>query len=138
MSMRYYGVDDVGLILSSSHIQMLAERICKDYSIQAWEDDRYELIDEVVDMLCLESISEFSGEALGINDDGTAVWDDCEHYWHDEIYYVGASRTASLCKAAYSDMNELCEEFKERIGKHMPENFDYRSNIKKIAGTYFG
>lgn len=44
----------------------------------------------------------------------------------------------ALFKAAYKDMNELIDEFKSDIGEYLPEDFDYRANIRHIVGTYFG
>ena len=35
-------------------------------------------------------------------------------------------------------MEEIVEELKSKVGEYLPEDFDYRKNIRHISGTYFG
>lgn len=59
-------------------------------------------------------------------------------YDGDRIYYIQVSSYPTLFKPAYKSMDELIAEFKEKVGEYLPEDFDYRSNIRHIVGTYFG
>ena len=33
---------------------------------------------------------------------------------------------------------ELTNEFKEKLGEYLPDNFDYRNHIRHISGCYYG
>ena len=37
-----------------------------------------------------------------------------------------------------NNMEEIVDEFKSKLGKYLPEDFDYRSRISHICGTYYG
>ena len=39
MSMRDYGVDDYGMVLNTNHLQLLASKVCSDYSEKEWSKD---------------------------------------------------------------------------------------------------
>jgi len=138
MSMRDYAVDDYGVVLNSNILHVLSVQLYDDCTDESWDKDKYEFIEGVVDTLGLEYIGEFTGEALKINDDGSDYWDDADYYNSDSIYYFSVSNYPTLFKAAYKDMNELINEFKERLGKYLPENFQYRHFTRHIVGTYFG
>lgn len=138
MSMRDYAVDDYGLVLNTNHLQCLASRALDDYSEEEWENGRLDIVQELVETLNIECISEFRGEAFVITNVGESDWSNTDIYNGDSIYYIGISVYPSLFKQAYSDMDELILEFKKKIGKYLPDNFDYRSNIRHIVGTYFG
>jgi hypothetical protein len=51
---------------------------------------------------------------------------------------VPINRSLSLFKAAYKNMDDMIADFKERVGEYMPEDFDYRANLRYIVGTYWG
>lgn len=138
MSMRDYAVDDYGLVLNTNHLQCLASRVLDDYSEEEWENGRLGIVQELVETLDIECISEFRGEAFVITNVGESDWSNTDIYNGDSIYYISISVYPSLFKQAYSDMDELTLEFKKKIGKYLPDNFDYRSNIRHIVGTYFG
>lgn len=138
MSMRDYAVDDYGLVLNGNHLQMLAARICEYYSEQDFDENRYEYYENVVDELSLESISEFTGEAMYVNNDGSSRWDSVDCYNSDSIYYLGLSKYATLFKSAYDNVDSVIAEFKERIGKYLPDDFPYRYCFRHIVGTYLG
>lgn len=138
MSMRDYAVDDYGLVLNTNDLHILSVNLIEDFTEEEWETEKYGYIEAVVDKLGIESISEFSGEAFTIKDNGESDWSNTDIYSGDAIYYVGTSSYPNLFKQAYKDINELIEEFKKKIGKHLPEDFDYRSSVRHIVGTYFG
>lgn len=138
MSMRDYAVDDYGLVLNTNHLHLISAKLLDDYSEKEWENDRYGLVEAVVDKLGIQSIGNFSGEAFTINDNGEPDWSNTEVYSEDPIYYVNTSAYPNLFKQAYKNINEIIDEFKKKIGEHLPLDFDYRNCIRHIVGTYFG
>lgn len=138
MSMRDYAVDDYGLVLNTDHLHCLSTMLLDDFTEAEWENDKYGCIEGVIDKLAIESISEFSGEAFAINDNGESDCANADVYSGEPIYYVGASVYPNLFKRAYKDINEMIDEFKTEIGKYLPADFDYKNNIRHIVGTYFG
>lgn len=137
MSMRDYGVDDYGLVLNTNHLQLLASKVLDDYSEDEWEEDRWGLVEELTNKLNIDYISEFYGTTFAVEDSGESCWLKGDPYAGDTIYYVSVSEYPNLFKRAYNNMDELVSEFKIKIGKYLPDNFDYRLNIKHIVGTYY-
>lgn len=138
MSIRDYAVDDYGLVFNSNHLKMLVTKLFADCTEQDFAEDMYGYLDELVDELGLEYISDFTGEAMYVNDDGTSRWDDVNSYSSDSIYYLRLSNYSTLFKAAYSSVDDVINEFKTNIGKHLPDNFPYRACLRHIVGTYYG
>ena len=138
MSMRDYGVNDYGMIVTEETMKLLASRYYDDYTEESWEEDWYCYADELYDDGVIEYISEFTGESMEVQDNGNHVWSSGETYDNDRIYYVSLLNCSTLFKAAYNNMDELVGELKERLGKYLPEGFDYRNNIRHIVGSYYG
>ena len=134
MSMRDYAVDDYGLLLNEETIKVIASKVIEDYTEDMDIDLAYELYDNGI----CEYISEFTGEAQEVDSNGFYWGGECEEYSSDVIAYVQASNYPTLFRRAYNNMDELVEEFKNKVGKYLPEDFDYRSNIRHICGTYYG
>ena len=86
----------------------------------------------------VEYISEFTGEAMVIDDNGNDDYNSSETYNDDTIYYVPTKNYGTLFKAAYANMEELESEFRNKFNKYLPDDFDYRKHICHIVGTYFG
>lgn len=138
MSMRDYAVDDYGLVLFSDDLRLLAEKIVDDFSECDWENDMYSIIEDVVDKLGVEYISSFTGETYQLLDDGDVDWADSDFFNDDMIYYIHVSKYPNIFEKAYESMDELLAEFKEKIGKYLPNDFDFRGHTRHIVGTYFG
>lgn len=135
MSMREWAVDDYGLLLTKEMIKAIASKVLDDLE----ERDEDEYGDALYEDGICEYIGEFTGEAIYIEDDGTEDWRRSgESYNGDRIYYVNVSKYPSLFKAAYENMDALIAEFKEKVGDYLPEDFNYRANIRHIVGTYWG
>lgn len=137
MSMRDYAVDDYGLVLDEETIKVIAFKVFDDFTEEEDASDcwGYELYDKGI----CEYISEFTGETQELTDDGVYTWcGECEDYRADSIVYVPTSKYPTLFKSAYNNMSEIVEEFKSKLGEYLPEDFDYRSRIRHISGTYFG
>lgn len=135
MSMRYYAVDDYGLLLTEETTKIIASKVCDDFD--DIEEDEYG--DALYDEGICEYIGDFTGEAGLINDDGMNDWIKTgEMYDGDRIYYINTSSYPTLFKVAYENMEVLIEEFKSKVGEYLPDGFDYRANIRHIIGTYYG
>lgn len=124
----YYGfliTDDVARIMAKKVVDKITESDdCKDILFEA--------------NICA-FISCFTGEAVCIDDNGHDAYNlfnlkTCEEFLCDTVYFIPAKSQSTLFKAAYKDMDELISEFKSEIGKYLPDDFDYRSNIRHIAG----
>ena len=135
MSMREYAVSDYGMILDEETIKVIASKVYEDYSEGEEDDWGYVLSDEGI----CDYISEFIGEAQSLEDDGTFTWgDNYTNYNCDTIYYISLSHYPTLFKKAYESMDEVIDELKSKLGEYLSEDFDYRSRICHISGTYFG
>lgn len=139
--MRDWGIDDYGLVLNTNHLQMLASQVYSNYSEEEWNSsssNRYEYIEQIAETIGIDYISEFSGEATPIYEDGTRDWTRSEIYNDDTIYYVSLCCYPNLFHASYKDMDEIVTELKSRVGKYFPKDFNYREYVCHIVGTYFG
>lgn len=137
MSMRDFAVDDYGLVLDKETIKVIASKVFEDFvdDDEEFGDWAYELYDKGI----CEYISEFTGEAQELDCDGIFLWGvDCKYYRAEGIAYVSLSRYPTLFKKAYNNMEEIVDECKSKLGKYLPEDFDYRSRICHICGTYYG
>lgn len=134
MSMRYNAVDDYGLVIDEETGRVLAKQFDTSYP-ENGDDWRYILYDEGI----CECISEFTGEANTLRDNGLISWnvDEIIYYQNDPICFVQL-RYPTLFKRAYTDMDEIIDELKYKVGKYLPEDFDYRNKICNICGVYYG
>jgi hypothetical protein len=130
--MRYYAVCDYGLVLDNETMKYVAHKVCIDYS------DDMDLAYELYDQGICEYIAEFTGEALPIDERGFFEYGDGEVYSNDQIAFVQVRRWPTLFIQAYPDMDDLIEDFKNRVGQYLPEDFDYRNHIRCIIGAYLG
>lgn len=134
MSMRYYAVNDYGLVLSPEDCALIASKVFDFYNECEDEDWGYLLYDRGI----CEYDSEFTGEAVKISDSGSELWGNSNSYDNDSIYYASLHYFPTLFTSAYNNMDEVVEELKERLGEYLPDDFDYRSRIAHIIGTYYG
>jgi hypothetical protein len=133
--MRDYAVDDYGLLLTEETMKIIASKVCDDFDDM--EEDEYG--DALYEEGICEYIGDFTGEAGILFDDGLNDWiSNGEMYDGDRIYYVQVSSYPTIFKAAYENMDALINEFKEKVGEYLPDDFNYRANIRHIVGTYYG
>lgn len=133
MSMREYAAEDYGLVLDDKALRHICDKAFADNPVNEG-DETYALYEaEIINLF-----GEFTGEAFCINDKGDDIWDRSISYSCEEVPYVPLKKYPSLFRAAYKDFNEIIEELKEEIGEYLPEDYDYRSNIRHIIGTTFG
>ena len=125
MSMRDYAVDEYGLLLDEKTMKALAKKICEGYTDEAKFGN-------------IDYISNFTGQAFKLTDNGDDDYRSETAYFNDDIVYILAADNApSLFKAAYADIDEMIAEFRRQLGNYLP-NFAYRSHIKHLVGTYYG
>lgn len=135
MSMGNYAVDDYGLLLTEGTMKVIASKVCDDFEDMEEDEYGYSLYEKGI----CEYVSEFEGEAGILLDNGLNNWvTGGEIYNEDSIYYIPCKSYPTLFKAAYENMDALIAEFKEKVGEYLPKDFDYRSNIRHIVGTYWG
>ena len=141
MSMREYAVYDYGLLLTPETMKMLAEKNCAGFTEEEFEEDKFAFYEEIEEIFDgdIDYVNEFTGEAKYVENNGSCEWGcDTIYYDGDYIHYVPINRRLSLFEATYKDMDDMIADFKERVGKYMPEDFDYRANLRYIVGTYWG
>lgn len=141
MSMREYAVYDYGLLLTEEMMKVLAKMHCKDFTEEDFDMDEFGFYEEVELVFGgnIEYVGQFTGEAKYVEDDGSCNWGFNSVFYDDEVlYYVPINRKLSLFEATYKSMDDMIADFKERVGKYMPEDFDYRYNMRYIVGTYWG
>lgn len=134
MSMRYYAVDDYGLVLDEETMKIIVSKL----DIESFDED--ESLEYILyyEGIC-EYISEFTGEASMIQDNGFDDYSkEDESYSNDDIAYVSLSKYPTLFKRVYNNMEEIIDELKTKLGEYLPKDFDYRSRIRHICGTYYG
>lgn len=138
MSMRDYAVNDYGLVMTRDMLKTICSKYCSDYSEMEYDNDEYGFNDDLYEAGIVEYISDFTGEAMAIDDNGNDIYSGSETYDVDVIYYVPTKNYGTLFKAAYANMEELESEFRNKFNKYLPDDFDYRKHICHIVGTYFG
>ena len=135
MSMKNYGFYDYGMILDEETIKIIAAKAFDSIEYDDICDLGYKLFDEGI----CDYMSEFTGDAQEISDNGAGdSWGNTEEYDSDILFYVPLSNYPTLFKKAYNDMDEIISELKEKLGEYLPDDFDYRSRIYHISGTYYG
>lgn len=139
MSMKDYGFDDYGFILTEDVIHILAPQICEDYSEKDWElrGSSY-YIEDIYDRVGAGYVCNFTGEIVAVTDDGKDDYSDTIWRGMNNIYYISIRKYPSLFDASYKDMDEILDEFKEVLSKYLPEDYNYRKNFKHIIGSYWG
>lgn len=138
MSMRYYSVNDYGLVMTREMLKTICSKYYREYTEEKYNDDEYSFNDALYEEGVVEYISGFTGEAMVIDDNGDDYNSNSEAYNDDTIYYVPTQNYGTFFKAAYANMEELESEFRNKFNKYFPDDFDYRKHICHIVGTYFG
>lgn len=140
MSMREYPLEDHGLVLSIGQLAVIASKVCEDWSREEWDQDQFSFIDEVAENveIGLQIISDYSGYAIPIKEDGTEDYAAVISYDTDALYYIPTERNPQMFKAVYNDMGEIVSEFRELVGAYLPADFNYARQICHIIGSTFG
>ena len=139
MGMRNSAVEDFGLVIDEEVGKYMLDKLSKETGREFDEDDDdvgYMLYEEGI----CEYIPEFTGEVFELNNEGNPMFssDKTEYYQYDSVFYVPLMKRPSLFKQAYVNMEDIIRELKGRVGKYLPEGFDYRGNLRNISGVYYG
>jgi len=132
MSMRNYAMEDYGLVLDENIMKVICEKVFVDESIEN-DNCGYELYEADI----CNYAGSFTGELYPITDEGRDVWDRSEMIDDDCVYYIPVEKYPTLFKKAYNDIDGMIEEFREKIGEYVPDDYNYRANIRHIVGTTF-
>ena len=97
-----------------------------------------ETLDDLADRDLCEAYYSFDGETFPIDDDGEVVYFDAKYYNDEPIFYISIMKYPSLCKRAYESVDEIIDEIKKHMRNLLPADFDIRSRLRFIAGTYYG
>lgn len=138
MSMRNYAVDEYGLLMTEEMLKTIVEKTYTDYTEEQYNEDSFEFHYDLYERGIVEYISEFTGESIEIDNDGCDIWQKSENYSCDIVYFVPVKQYSTLFCAAYRNMGQIVHEFKMKFDKYFPDDFDYRSHIRHIVGTYYG
>lgn len=138
MGMRDYAVDDYGMHLTSEVLKAIASKKYGDYDEQSFERDYYDIAQRLYEAGIIEYISDFTGEAYELDNNGNTKWESSEYYDYDVIYYIPLKKHSTLFKAAYNSMNEIVKELREQLQEYLPDDFFYEAYLAHIVGTYFG
>lgn len=138
--MKDYGVHAYAMILTKETMEMLAKAVYgKEENFEEnFADCPYNFYNDLEDTFCLSSISEFTGEACFLQSDGTSDYSVTETFSGDTIYYCEFNNSPMLFDAAYESIDEIVEEMKDNFGEYLPDDFNYRSYFREIAGSYYG
>ena len=138
MSMRDYAVNDYGLVMTRDMLKTICSKYYREYTEEKYDKDEYSFNDALYEEGVVEYISEFTGEAMTIDENGNDDYHSSEVYDYDTIYHAPTKNYGTLVKAAYANMEELEDEFRNKFNKYLPDDFDYKKHICHIVGTYFG
>ena len=135
--MREYPYDDYGLIINPNTIHLLTSKLCDN---QSDKKDTIGYNEELEDKFGLCYVFNFIGDAFPIFDDGTTDWcsSRSESYDDDLICYLPVKKPSKLFGYTYNNVEEILTEFKAVLGEYLPEDYDYRSNLRHFCGTTFG
>ena len=133
-----YAFVDYGMYLNDETSRILAKTVC-GFEKADWEEDSSECIQAVYEKLCdvISVVGQFSGVVAPVNSDGSVLWDDEIEFDNDTVYYIPLGKEVHLFKAPYENIDEIVAEFKEKIGKYLPSDFDYTSNLYRVFGTFW-
>ena len=138
MSMRHYGVDDYGLLVTEEMLEIIASKYCADYTEEEYKENKFAFWEALYEAGIVDYVSEFTGESIEVDDNGRDNYSEGEEYWASYLYYLPANKYSTLFKAAYDNMDELVSEFRWKLHEYLPYDFDYRCHVRHIVGSYYG
>lgn len=127
MAMRNYAYTEYGMVLDNE-----AERAIKE------RRPDIKSLDDLADRNLCEFCFDFNGEAYHIDDDGNVIYFRAESYDFNSLFYFALRKFPSLCECAYESVDEIVDEIRERTQYLLPPDFDIRSRLRFISGTYYG
>ena len=142
MSMREYGTFGRGLLIPEKCIESVVKK-CTDFNEEEYGDNYKQFLNDTVydsanfDGGHLIEFSECSGDFFDVDDKEYKMFEDDE-VDEDWFFIIELDKYPSLFTQAYKDEDEIVEEFKSKVGKYFPEDFDYKKYLVSYHGTYWG
>lgn len=131
MSMNEHAYLDYGIFLEKGICYQVAEK-----ALGSRPKDM-DSVQDVLDSIGIVCINNFSGEIFPVSIDGSLKEMDSISCDSALIFYCPLNRVGTLYTAAYDSPNEIAIEARHKIGRYLPDNFDYEKNIVKIIGTLY-
>lgn len=115
-------------IFEAVRTELLSPSVLEEYG------DPQLVYDEFVNKFDIRLDPEFEGTIETLFED-KASRQLYETPYDEHIFFIPAKKEPDLFKAAYSNPEEIYQEFKDLLGEYLPDEFDYWTNIVKITGT---
>lgn len=152
MSMRDYGYNDYGIVLSDYEV-LYAASICmrEDYPdnkivieednecVVVTDENGEETVYEHCD--CLDylenivlSVGNFTGDCRKILD-AEYTSDD---FSDDTLNYIPLLKSPSFFEKAYDSFEDMVEKHKAEYAKYLPDDFDWKNKLVHIVGSTWG
>lgn len=142
MSMSNYSIEVFGLILTNDEITYFENKL-KEEIIKENPENKEDLVDLTIEDMIDEDMlnANVSHSMAYIRDIENGKLYTLEHksdYLPEDILAIYANKSMQMIGAAYDTADELINEFKNDIGKYLPEDFDWKSHIGLACGVIFG
>lgn len=129
-------VDLYAVYLPPETMRQLAVKLCPDFNENDYEYDTFSFDEDVALKMKGNAIylSHFTGDAMLAAEGLSGIR---RHFDDEAFYHIPLSRELTLFSAAYSSIEEVINEIKEKTDGLLPEDFDYRHNICHFVGSTF-
>lgn len=129
-------IDLYAIYLPPETLRQLAEKLCPEFDEEDYEYDTFSFDEDVALRMNGNAIylSHFTGDAMLAAEGLDGIR---KHFDDESFYHIPLSRELSLFGAAYSSIEEVINEVKEKTNGLLPEDFDYRLNVCHFVGSTF-
>ena len=137
MGMNYYAETGYGLFLTDDEMRIFARKMCEKDGQKLEEVEEEDLLDLLHDLpdSILVSDDNFDNRDVIFLDKEDHIW----AFTYGLMLY--AKKQGHIFKGEedelYSGLYEMAEEFEDRYGKYLPDNFDIKSRLCYFAGAIF-
>lgn len=151
MSMRDYGFEDCGIILTDAeaisfvrkwtkaHDEEYFNECFRDKYGNVYPEDEDNLFEDLeLDHNILQYLADFTGDAYTIEKDGSCFSNIGFSYDDDWVVYIPLLHDSTLFTRAFETYEQMLDEHKRKYGEFLPEDFPWEERFSKIIGTYFG
>lgn len=138
MSASTYSASCYGVYLSKGTLKTIAEKMYSDYDENEFRKDPFAYYEAIMDDLAAEVLYNFTGEALGIDDSGKDDFSDAVSFECESVFFLPLNNEPTLFGCAYPSIEHAVSEVHAKLRKYLPDNFDYRGNLRHFVGTETG
>lgn len=131
MSSQNWGESGFGLAISEmdNDLEEMLKKVAKDAGVPDEEADKFDghnAAEFLNDHVCDTRYYDYEGsEGITFS---PAVPGRGNYIEDEEILFVRAEKQPDAFKASYTE-ESVVREFREKVGKYLPENFDYLTHI---------